>query len=182
MTQDSPLLNSKYCRIRIGLTELLPEFLDMCSYANSGTFFLAAPFLDETLIEEVSSRFTRQHIRFHIVVPHEDVCAKLRSRLNRRSVAPVTIYLCRHLHAKVYLFETGTRELIGLIGSHNPTRAGTTTNIEVGVLLHARSGTPEWLMLADLRATLYERSRPYSRVAGNKSGGDQDVTNRTNNQ
>jgi phosphatidylserine/phosphatidylglycerophosphate/cardiolipin synthase-like enzyme len=182
MTENAPQPNREYCRIRIGLTELLPEFLDVCSCADSGTFFLAAPFVDETLIAEVSARFTRQQIRFHIVVPNEDVSAKLRNRLHPRSLAFVTIYLCRHLHAKVYLFETATRELIGLIGSQNLTRAGTTTNIEVGVLLHARSGTAEWLMLADLRATLYERSRLHSRVAGNNLGGDQDVTNCTHNQ
>src|ERR1700735_1226149 len=72
----------------------------------------------------------------------------------------ITIRLCHHLHAKVYVFETATHELVGLIGSHNPTRAGTTTNLEVGVLMHASCGTSEWLMLADLRDSIYARSRP----------------------
>jgi len=175
MSSQLPVLENKDCRIRIGLTELLPEFLDLCSYAGSSTFFLAAPFVDENLIEDISSRFAKEKIIFHIVVPDEIVSARLQSRVPHRSIPFVKIHVCRHLHAKVYLCETRSREFIGLIGSHNPTRAGTTTNVEVGVLLFAKSGTPEWLQLADLRAALCERSRPYHLGVEKESGGNQDV-------
>lgn len=153
----------KDCRIRIGLTEMLSEFLDLCSQSSSESFFLAAPFVDESLIEQIRSRFTREKIRFHIVVGDEALSARLQARLSRWPAAVVTIHVCPRLHAKVYVCETRRHDFVGLIGSQNPTQAGTTSNVEAGVLVHARSGSPEWWMLADLRAGLCERSHPCPR-------------------
>src|SRR5579863_2081757 len=128
----------KDCRIRIGLTEMLSEFLDLCSRISSESFFLAAPFVDENLIEEISSRFEREKIRFHIVVGDEALSARLQARLSRLPAPVVSIDVCPRLHAKVYLCETHRHDFVGLIGSQNPTQAGTTSNVEAGVLLHAR--------------------------------------------
>jgi PLD-like domain len=145
---------------RIGWTDLLSEFLDLCASSGPGILLLVAPFMDEALIEGITARLTMQRVNLCLIVSGEDVAGRLRMKLHPRYCSLVTIRLCDHLHAKVYIFETATHELVGLIGSHNPTRAGTTTNLEVGVLMRASCGTSEWLMLADLRDSIYARSQP----------------------
>ena len=101
---------------RIGWTELLSEFLEVCASSGPGLLLLVAPFMDEALIEEIAARLTTQRVNLCLIVPSEDVAGRLRMKLHPRYRSFVTIRLCHHLHAKVYVFETAAHELVGLSG------------------------------------------------------------------
>ena len=95
--------------------------------------------------------------------PHD--LARLLKRLGCRSAS---IHICECLHAKVYIFESKKHDLVTFIGSHNPTTAGSNTNLEVGVCFNARVATSAWRVVADLKDFLRDRSRPYSEITEQK--------------
>jgi phosphatidylserine/phosphatidylglycerophosphate/cardiolipin synthase-like enzyme len=98
-------------------------------------------------------------MRFEVVV--RDVCSAddLSKQLLKNGCKSVATYICNRLHAKVYIFESLQHDLSLVIGSHNPTRAGMSTNLEVGVRVNAAPGTAQWRAIVDLRDRLKTESQ-----------------------
>src|SRR5215469_2027281 len=132
MDSHEMLLNSNI-RLRFGDTRLISEFADQCSGQGGGTLFFTAPFYDSGFLEWLTRYFAKPRMQLEVVV--RDVCAAedLSKQLLKNGCKSVATYICNRLHAKVYIFETLRHDLSLVIGSHNPTRAGISTNLEVGV-------------------------------------------------
>ncbi len=145
--------------IKIGDTSLLPQFLNYCSQFDAGRLFFTAPYYDENFLKRLGGKFLRSRVSFEIVVKSVEAALSFQNTLT--GLAPVSTYVYENLHAKVYVFESQRRDLVALIGSHNPTVAGSEKNLEVGVYIGAKFRTPEWASIFELRAHLRNLARPF---------------------
>lgn len=147
---------------RIGDTGLLPQFLDLCSIYEAGSVFFTAPYYDEEFIDDLSTHLLMASIDFEVIVKDENAARWMKRALLQRGGKSVQMYVSKHMHAKVYIFESRRRDLAMVIGSHNPTKAGISRNLEVGVFIGARPNKADWRSIVDLRTYLKKRSRTYS--------------------
>lgn len=128
--------------IKIGDTALLPQFLNYCSQFEEGNLFFTAPYYDENFAKRLGRKFLRSKVSFEIVVKNPGAALSFQNTLS--GLQPITTHILENLHAKVYVFESRRRDLAALIGSHNPTVAGSEKNLEVGVYISAKFRTPGW--------------------------------------
>jgi phosphatidylserine/phosphatidylglycerophosphate/cardiolipin synthase-like enzyme len=143
--------------LTIGGTSLIDQLIGFCSLYPDGELFLTAPFFDEHVIQRILTN-TSSAVALRIVVRTKDAARRMRTLLEERRRKCV-IYVNAHLHAKLYVFECKNRVIAALIGSHNPTRAGSKTNIEIGVFLSATPGRPEWQPIQQAREYILSSAR-----------------------
>lgn len=136
-------------QVTIGDTCLIDQLLAFCSLYPNGELLFTAPFFDRNLIDRIIENTPRE-ITLSIIVRSTAAARRISTMLAKRG-RKVTIYVSVALHAKVYIFECKRRIIAALIGSHNPTRAGTKANLEVGVFLSATPGRPEWFPIQQAR-------------------------------
>jgi phosphatidylserine/phosphatidylglycerophosphate/cardiolipin synthase-like enzyme len=136
-------------QVTIGDTCLIDQLLGFCSLYPNGELLFTAPFFDRNLIDRIIENTSRE-IALSIVVSSVAAARRMSTMVAKRG-RRVTIYVSEALHAKVYVFECKRRVMAAMIGSHNPTRAGTKANLEVGVFLSATPGRPEWLSIQQTR-------------------------------
>jgi phosphatidylserine/phosphatidylglycerophosphate/cardiolipin synthase-like enzyme len=148
-------------RIAIGRTNLLREFLTLCSAYPSGSLFFTAPFYDQAFLERLSQFLPSTRTHLEVVVRSDSAAADLDTHLRRLGYRNLSIVVSEHLHAKVYMFELRTRDFLAIIGSHNATLAATTINLEVGVFMDAKARSPEWDALFDLRESFRTTARQF---------------------
>lgn len=145
----------------VGHSELLVEFLELCGAFQTGSFFFTAPFFDDCFLDNLLAYVSVPHTTFEIVVRNPAAASEILGYFERRGCRSVSVRLSDVLHAKVYIFESARKDLFGLVGSHNPTAAAMKTNLEVGIYIGAKVGTPEWRALFELREFLRTNSLPY---------------------
>lgn len=136
-------------QVTIGDTCLIDQLLGFCSLYPNGELLFTAPFFDRNLIDRIIENTPRE-IALSVIVRSRTAARRMSAMLAKRG-RKVTIYVSTSLHAKVYVFECKRRIIAALIGSHNPTRAGSKANLEVGVFLSATPGRPEWLPIQQAR-------------------------------
>jgi hypothetical protein len=135
--------------VTIGDTGLMDQLLGFCGLYPDGEIFLTAPYFDEHLIDRMLGN-TNPEVTLKIVCRTKlaaDHLAKLVASRQRKA----HLYVHPRLHAKIYVFECKNRVIAALIGSHNPTRAGSKSNLEIGVFLSATCGKPEWQPIQQAR-------------------------------
>jgi phosphatidylserine/phosphatidylglycerophosphate/cardiolipin synthase-like enzyme len=147
--------------MRVGRESILVDFLELCGAFRRGLFFFTAPFFDESFVDKLVSQVSVAQSEFEIVVRDSAAARQILDCFRRRGCRSVSVSIARDLHAKVYVFEAGARNLFGLIGSHNATAAGMKTNLEVGIYIGGRIGRAEWKTLFELREFLRKCSQPY---------------------
>lgn len=125
----------------IGGTHLVNEFMaHVEEAAQEGELVVAVPYINPTLVRELSSWKGIVHARLHCTVvtgqcpTSAEACREL-ARLPWQSIA---IFRSMILHAKTYTFIGNRGFSAALIGSHNLTFAGTSRNSEAGVFLISR--------------------------------------------
>jgi phosphatidylserine/phosphatidylglycerophosphate/cardiolipin synthase-like enzyme len=146
----------------IGSTVLLPQFLSLCAASQQRTVFFTAPFYESTFMERLASNFDFRSVRVEIIVETGAVAELILSDLQQHYCQNFALYICARLHAKVYIFESLRGHLAALVGSHNPTVSGMSSNIEIGIVLRARPTTSNWLTITDLKKFLINRATPYT--------------------
>jgi phosphatidylserine/phosphatidylglycerophosphate/cardiolipin synthase-like enzyme len=134
----------------------------LCSYFNEGRLFITAPYYDETFIEVMSKHLQMRSSTFEVIVKNESIAQKVAASFRQHGAKNVQLYISKHIHAKVYVFESRRGDLAAMIGSHNPTRAGMSRNLEIGIVISAKPNKPEWKMISDLRDYLKRKSRFYA--------------------
>jgi phosphatidylserine/phosphatidylglycerophosphate/cardiolipin synthase-like enzyme len=154
--------------IRVGDTSLLGQFMDLCSIYDEGRVFFTAPFYDGDFIEKLGTHLPMAFTDFEVIVKNVDAAEEMVQCLLQQGCRTVQVYISEHIHAKVYIFESRRGDLAALIGSHNPTKAGISKNLEVGVFIGTRPHKPEWKTIVDLRDYLRGRSCFYSNSTDRK--------------
>jgi phosphatidylserine/phosphatidylglycerophosphate/cardiolipin synthase-like enzyme len=147
--------------IRVGHEGILVDFLELCGAFRRGLFFFTAPFFDERFLDKLLFQFSIGHSEFEVVVRNPDSAQEILDYFGRRGCRSVSVSIAKDLHAKVYVFESAKKSLLGLIGSQNATAAGMRTNLEVGIYIGGKIGSPEWKTLFELREFLRKCSEPY---------------------
>lgn len=145
----------------IGDASLVPQFLDLSEQFQNGSLFITAPFYDLTFMEYILRRFNNRLVRIEVVVRKRKDAEEIFSFLKPQKKYVLSIFVCEILHAKVYIFESGNHDLIGLVGSHNPTIACLRRNLEIGVLIRGRSDSPQGKAIIELKEYLKGCSLPY---------------------
>ena len=112
-------------------------------------------------MERLASNFDFRSVRLEIIVETEGVAEVILGDLQQHYCQNFDLYICARLHAKVYIFESLRGHLAALVGSHNPTSSGMSSNIEIGVVLRARPTTSNWLTLTELKKFLINQATPY---------------------
>jgi hypothetical protein len=146
----------------VGATLLLPQFISLCAASDQRSLFFTAPFYDSTFLNLLASNFDLRSVRLEAVVRTKAIGESLLQDLRDLNGSKFSLYICERLHAKVYVFESVRKDLAGLIGSHNPTISGMTSNIEVGVVLRGNPKTPNWSTLDETRRFLIGSALPYT--------------------
>jgi phosphatidylserine/phosphatidylglycerophosphate/cardiolipin synthase-like enzyme len=136
-------------QVAIGDTSLIDQLVGFCSLYPDGELLFTAPFFDSTLINRIIENTSRE-VALTILVRTPAAARKIHTMLAERG-RRVSLYVSTALHAKVYIFESKRRIIAALIGSHNPTRAGAKSNLELGVFLSATPGRPEWASIQQTR-------------------------------
>lgn len=147
--------------MRVGHRGILVEFLELCGAFQRGSFFFTAPFFDECFLDKLLSQISIADSTFEVVVRSPAAAQEILAYFGRHECASIFVSVARDLHAKVYVFESAGKTLLGLVGSHNPTAAGMKANLEVGIYLASGIGKPEWTALFELREFLRKCSQPY---------------------
>jgi len=147
--------------IRVGHQGILVEFLELCGAFRRGSFFFTAPFFDECFLDELLSHVSIVDSTFEVVVRNSAAAQEILNYFARHECRSISVSIAKNLHAKVYVFESAGKTLLGLVGSHNPTAAGMKANLEVGIYLASRVGKPAWTVLFELREFLRKYSQPY---------------------
>jgi hypothetical protein len=151
-------------RLSLGDATLISEFADHCSAHSAGRLFFTAPFYDSAFLEWLTGHCAKTRTRIEVVVRDARAAEDLSKQLLNNGCKRLAIYICNRLHAKVYMFESLRHELSVVISSQNPTRAGITRNLEIGVRVTAAPGTSQWRAVADLREFLKTESQVYEKT------------------
>ena len=149
--------------IRVGHHGILVEFLELCGAFRRGSFFFTAPFFDKCFLNKLLSEVSIVDTAFEVVVRNSAAAQEMLDYFDRNECKFISVSIVKDLHAKVYVFESPGKALLGLVGSHNPTAAGMKANFEIGIYLASRIGRPEWRALSELRDFLRKSSQPYLR-------------------
>lgn len=155
--------------IRVGYQGILIDFLELCGAFRHGSFFFTAPFFDECFLNKLLSQLSVGESAFQVVVRNSAAADEILDYFARHGCKSVSVLIAKDLHAKVYIFESTERTLLGLVGSHNPTAAGMKANLEIGIYLASRIGKPEWKALFELREFLRKRSQPHLKTRTNRA-------------
>jgi hypothetical protein len=130
----SPYLLHRPGELIVGDTRLLDEFFGLLGEGRgAGRLMIASAFMTTSILD----RFDR--------LPHADLTLDVITRPGAPALAAATLARAfpwrlaearrlRALHAKLFVFLREDLSGAFVIGSHNLTRAGATTNTEVGVL------------------------------------------------
>jgi len=129
--------------IFFGGTNLLPLFISRLSRVGDAEVRFLAPYFNDELISSTFGVFSGlPHERFSLSVVTRDIesASRVRNRLSAMPWRHLHVAWHRQLHGKLYLIRTASRTFTALIGSHNMTRRGMQSNLELGVLLTGRDG------------------------------------------
>jgi hypothetical protein len=145
----------------LGQTDLLPRFLELTASYSGGNLFFTAPFFDSEFLERLVSYLPGKTNSFELIVRQPEAAREIIEYFWRRSCRSVSVRVAERLHAKVYIFESPKGDLLAVVGSHNPTVAAITQNLEAGIFVGAKSGCEEWRHLLELRNSLRASSNAY---------------------
>ena len=136
----------------VGGTTLVNEFIAQVEQSGQhGQLAVAVPFINRNLVNELSTwqGIIHQRITCSLVtstcLTSEEACRTL----VRLPWSSLEIFESHTLHAKTYAFIGQNGFAAALIGSHNLTFAGTSRNIEAGVLLLSRARTQLSITIED---------------------------------
>lgn len=145
----------------LGRTDLLLRFLELSSSYSGGKLFFTAPFFDSEFLERLVSYLPGRTNEFEVIVKNQDAARDVIEFFWQKHSRNVSVRIAENLHAKVYIFESTKCDLLAVVGSHNPTIAAITQNLEAGVFVGCQPGREEWQHLIELRSSLRASSYAY---------------------
>jgi len=121
-----------------GGTHLLSEFFGRTTnWTKPKSLMVVSPFLDARLLERLPA-FSEEHTAqtdFLLITTPAQARTSAAKRFSALKWHSCEIRGLTGIHAKLYVFESGLRDRIALIGSHNLTGPGAFGNEEAGVLI-----------------------------------------------
>ncbi len=164
-TPASRVANVGDAEVLFGGTHLLREFLDTAASVPGGRrVLLVAPFLDVTTLRDTSFFGFEATGRTDLVLITAPAAAR-GSAVRAIAGMPwrsLEVRSLRGLHSKLYVALPEQGAPAALLGSHNLTAAGATSNCEIGVLVQGRTADGRAVIagLVEHVLNLRSRSRP----------------------
>ena len=130
----------------IGGTSLLAEFFGIAAEnKGAGMLSIAVPFVGDGFVSDRIGAWETLHhdqVELRLVVRQASDAEVAWRQLAAFPWRSLQIGIASRLHAKMYAFLTRRHTGVALIGSHNLSVQGTTTNLEAGVLFLSRRPGP----------------------------------------